>query len=409
MADNDTKPEEDVKPEETAKPEVVVEPEKDVPFWHLWKNKEEKDNFFRRLRPILRDAIILSLIITIIFLVLRYPGLFMDLIERHPLWFALVLFMVIMLLLSLLFWVFRKPLPPSDEVNAMKAPNEKSEYNVALPVDKTPDEIYAWVSAKAQDQITWYHDSRQPKRTGSRLLRGLAIVFGAIGALAPVIAAIFNEHNSDIIGWGYVFLAVAGACIAGDRLFGLSSGWIRYILTQFKLEMLLLEFQYDWVIKKVPNQSNEERIGLIRDFHKNVKNLVNDETNAWAAEFQTNLAELEKTLKTSTETQKTDYELRRNAENQQQQANQIAQRRGSVKIVVSNPKDFDEIDVYLDEAVTDKRLVKVSEALLKQVEPGAHELMLVGKKGNESEKAQQVIDVPPDGQVIVNFDIPPIP
>jgi hypothetical protein len=47
--------------------------------------------------------------------------------------------------------------------------------------------------------------------------------------------------------WGYVVFAIAAGFVVGDKLFGFSTGWIRFIKTQLTLESALTELRYDWL------------------------------------------------------------------------------------------------------------------------------------------------------------------
>jgi hypothetical protein len=42
---------------------------------------------------------------------------------------------------------------------------------------------------------------------------------------------------------GYVMLALAAACVGFDHFFGLSTGWMRFMVTEMSLQQVLAEFQ----------------------------------------------------------------------------------------------------------------------------------------------------------------------
>jgi len=135
----------------------------------------------------------------------------------------------------------------------------------------------------------------------------------AVGALCPLIDAtrIFFDYANPpgrfVLGqWGYVFLAAAAAVIGFDFYFGHSSGWMRFITTQISIERALKEFQYDWVILEVRQTSNSTYSRTLvflqraKDFTLQIEDMVKQETDSWVLEFQANIAQLEKVLKTET-------------------------------------------------------------------------------------------------------------
>lgn len=101
--------------------------------------------------------------------------------------------------------------------------------------------------------------------------------------------------------YGYVLLALAGALVIGDRVFGLSSRWMRYMVTAVVLQRRLAQFEIDWAdwwLKLGGQQPNPEQqaqaIVLLRDFRLAVVTEVEAETRVWVAEFESGLAQLER-------------------------------------------------------------------------------------------------------------------
>jgi len=113
---------------------------------------------------------------------------------------------------------------------------------------------------------------------------------------------------------------------------------------------------------------------------------VKQETDSWVAEFQSNLAELEKGLKSSVESQKA----------------------GRIKVSVANATDFEAVSVLLNDN-TVKELAGASEALIDSVPPRAYEVRAVGTKDNRSYNACKVVDVLPDRVAAVELVLPPVP
>jgi hypothetical protein len=154
--------------------------------------------------------------------------------------------------------------------------------------------LFRHAEARAIDAIRWYLEDRKPKKRASRMLRALAIIFAALGTLIPVAAIATNR--SDISDWGYVFLGVAAALIGFDRIFGLSTAWMRDMRTAQSLQERLELLQYTWALESVPRGTETDpssRLLLLREFAVDVSRLIRDETAEWAVEFVTNLSRLE--------------------------------------------------------------------------------------------------------------------
>ncbi len=255
--------------------------------------------------------------------------------------------------------------------------------------------VYLWAVQNTEAQIGWYKRNTGSKRRGSQIIRAGAIFFAALGALCPLLdaagfmpalATLFGKSwsgNHALAQWGYVFFAVAAAIVGFDRYFGLSTCWMRFIVTQMALEKTLKEFQYDWLILQA--QQAEHTVTLLqkaRDFTSQTESLVKQETDAWVLEFQNNLAQLEKVLKAEAEQRKS----------------------GSIKITVTNAADFERVSIRLNDTPR-KELVGTTEGLLEAVPPGQHEVTVIGKKGTKEYKAARVVDVQPNTATAVELTI----
>ena len=136
-----------------------------------------------------------------------------------------------------------------------------------------------------------------------------AVFAGTVGALLPLVQAAAGSLLTNADGtksqwgnlgpWGYVALAVAGALVAGDRLFGVSSSWIRFRRAETQLNKLLVAFRSDWAIEMSRlggvSPGAEKRSSLLeiqKNFVVAVEEIVERETETWIMEFKTSLAEL---------------------------------------------------------------------------------------------------------------------
>jgi hypothetical protein len=254
--------------------------------------------------------------------------------------------------------------------------------------DESLNKIYNWAVRIAANNIEWYARKKRPRRLGSLFLRAFSIVFAGIGALCPLVDAATGSFGGkfQLAQWGYVFLALAASIAGFDYYFGQSSGWMRFVVTELSIERALKEFQYDWVILKVQQDKNQANTPIFlqraKDFTLQIENIIKQETDTWVAEFQTNITQLEKILKTETEARKT----------------------GSIKIAVKNCTDFDKISIRLNDNLV-KELNGVSEGIINTVAPGRYEVTVIGKKDEKEIKANKVVEVQPGAIASVDFTL----
>jgi hypothetical protein len=155
---------------------------------------------------------------------------------------------------------------------------------------------------------TWYWHSIRRKRLVSTSARLAAFILGAFGVTAPLMAALGSESSERLL-WSQLAvaaLALAGLAQLADRVFGWSSGWLRYISTVTSMEDLTRQFELDWAghfIKDGRCQSTEVRplFDIAQRFELEIAALQKRETDAWVAEFNTGLSALSDMVKTAHE------------------------------------------------------------------------------------------------------------
>lgn len=250
--------------------------------------------------------------------------------------------------------------------------------------NKDPDEslaqAYDWAVKNAQDKIAWYAKRRHPKKLGSQWLRTFSIILAAVGALFPLVDAATQSGRVIQGQWGYVCIALAAALVGYDRFFGLSSGWMRYMVTELSLQRSLREFQYEWNIlsaqqaqQQPPQRNTVALLQRLKEFSLQVEALVRQETDAWVTEFQANISELEKML----------------------QAEVKAGAPGNLKVTVPNARDFDHVTISLNGTQV-KELAGVTEGVLDSVPRGFQEVIVIGQKqGTTERRDSRVVEVQP--------------
>ncbi|MEY9849427.1 SLATT domain-containing protein [Streptacidiphilus sp. MAP5-3] len=162
------------------------------------------------------------------------------------------------------------------------------------------EELYRWSEERAVEAIDWYHRDRRWKRGGARLLRGLAALLAVGGAVLPMVALTGVWRAGQ--DWGYVLLLLAGCSLLADRVFGLTSGWMRDVSTAHALQRRLEAFQFDWASECVrevlgptegtASEAAERCLGVLRRFCEDVSDMVRSETSEWMLEFRASMTQL---------------------------------------------------------------------------------------------------------------------
>lgn len=179
--------------------------------------------------------------------------------------------------------------------------------------EKTPEEIieavYLHIEATSRQMCTWYWTSIRTKRWTSLPARALAFLLLALGTTLPLLAALQEKPEQKLL---LTQLAVASLVLAGlsqlaDRIFGWSSGWMRYVATVTTMENLTRAFQMEWgkylVAKSEPLTVADAKslFDLARGLERELTRLQAEETNNWVAGFNTSIALLDTMIKTQRE------------------------------------------------------------------------------------------------------------
>ncbi|MFC3573735.1 SLATT domain-containing protein [Streptomyces yaanensis] len=156
------------------------------------------------------------------------------------------------------------------------------------------DELYRWVERRALETAAWYLADRVWKRRTARALRVGAVVGVVCGAALPLLD--LTGATGGITPWAYLSLLLAVACVAGDRFFGVTSGWIRDVATAQAVQRRLQALQFDWATESVrevlgptegtAGEAAERCLSVLRRFSEDVTELVRAETADWMVEFR---------------------------------------------------------------------------------------------------------------------------
>jgi hypothetical protein len=241
-------------------------------------------------------------------------------------------------------------------------------------------EVYAATVAQGQSAIDWYRTNIRGMRLGSRIVRLCSISLASFGALVPLLANAFRRQDQTYLfdpQWGYFAFALAVVVLGIDKFYGFSTGWARYIKTQLALERGLSDLHYDWAAL-LPNLDNQpltpERLQpmlqKLKDYSDFVHTQIQQETEAWLLEFQTNLSDLMTTVKAQQDTTKP----------------------GSVQVTIANAAQFDGgVTVNLDQGT--ELPVQGGQCFFPSVSPGPHAVFVKGIKGGKNFPASDVVKV----------------
>ncbi|MFH8616800.1 SLATT domain-containing protein [Streptomyces sp. NPDC017979] len=160
------------------------------------------------------------------------------------------------------------------------------------PADRL-DELFRWVETAALRTVDWYLADRVWKRRTGRVLR-IGTALGTIaGAALPLLDV--TGLVDGAAGWGYVSLLLGAACLACDRYFGVTAGWMRNMATAQAVQRRLQTLQFDWASESVrevlgpaegtASEAAERCLGVLRKFSEDVQELVRAETADWMRSF----------------------------------------------------------------------------------------------------------------------------
>ena len=190
------------------------------------------------------------------------------------------------------------------------APKDIDQPRLGQP-DWSPDQraaslatVFNHATSVCLSAEAWYAAKRPSKRAWGRALRVAAILLGFVAAVLPVISEITSANGKAVVppGWAAVALAAAAACVAFDRFFGFSTGWMRFITAAQALERQREEFEYAWneVLVTVGSPITDEEVaallGLAHATVVAVQSIIETETSGWLTDFRGALTDSERHL-----------------------------------------------------------------------------------------------------------------
>src|SRR6185436_16692847 len=162
-----------------------------------------------------------------------------------------------------------------------------------------------------------------------------------------------------------------------DRVFGWSSGWLRYISTVTAMENLTRQFQLEWAVfvvnleKPVTNAEIRPLFEIAQRFQHQLGDLQANETDGWIAEFNTGRAALGEFIKASREAADKSAAEARSA---LQALNQVSTL-GSIELTVTTSRQpLPSVQVALDGGHAE--VCKGLTWARVKVDPGHHQILI---------------------------------
>lgn len=254
-----------------------------------------------------------------------------------------------------------------------------NDYKDASPEDAVKA-IYAYICGMAADIIGWYWSAIKNKKKAALMVRGFAFAMLIIGAIAQIYASSLDDPKFRLhyTQGSLALFAVGALLIQGDRSFGWTSGWTRYIMTAMSMEILFSEFKLKWAkyqMSRAATLTNED-VTTLFDLASTLEGQLlkarGEETAAWATEFHAGLQLLESAIKNQRETtEKKLDELRATVEKQDDDSRN-AQKPGAIEVSLKFKDGPKRVRIALDKG-TPEEVLSTSWTTL-SVTPGHHQL-----------------------------------
>lgn len=252
---------------------------------------------------------------------------------------------------------------------------------------------------------SWYWTSIRTKRWTSLWIRAIAFLLLAAGTSLPIFAAIQDLPKEKLLftQWAVALLAISGLMLVADRVFGWSSGWMRYITTVTTMENLTRAFELEWakyiLSKSAPLDAADVKslFELTRGLEQELTKLQAEETTKWVAEFNSGISLLESLIKSQREETDKKLEAIRTSLTTQEtaaKADERAKSPGAVEVTLVHKSEPKMIKIALD---SDTQVDFTGQVWSKlNVTPGQH-VLSIQTLSEPPQKIEKVVEVQPSG------------
>jgi hypothetical protein len=188
-------------------------------------------------------------------------------------------------------------------------------------------------------------------------------------------------------------LAIAGLLQAGDRIFGWSSGWLRYMTTVTAMETTTRKFEIDWahfmICKTEAVGENDKRplFELAKRLEDDIAKLRIDETDRWVSEFNSSLALLNDLIKSQRESAERTAEAARSAGAEREKRQEL----GGIELAITHAAQPAAVRIRLDNS--DEVTFSGTSWSRLEVSPGLHTVQVTSTTP-PAQTIQKVVNVP---------------
>jgi hypothetical protein len=258
--------------------------------------------------------------------------------------------------------------------------------------------------ARADKLARYYDDRKGGKRRWAQGLRISALVFGTLAGLLPLVLPVLSvfvfpdldKKIKDLLSISAICAGLSAAFIAFDKLFGMSTAWMRFVTALLDLRARRDAFLIAWTQEclRAGEQPTAGQLAASLDvaaaFLASLHGVVRTETQSWMVEFRNSLADLEKSVEAS-----------------------------RAAAAVTAPADRGAIEVrVLDVASLDGHAwtmqvasqapvdyVGATSAAITHIEPGAVRIAVRGKMSGKPASTERVVIVEPSKVAVVEVSL----
>ncbi len=281
------------------------------------------------------------------------------------------------------------------------------------PVDDALQSIYERASGTSRTVCAWYWDSIKTKRKTSLGVRLITFALVIFGTVLPILAGLMGdtEVRLQFTQCGVAALALGGLLQVADRVFGWSSGWLRYITTVTAMENLTRKFELDWagyILNRAGalNESDARQLfDLAKRFEDSIVKLQIDETDKWVTEFNSGIALLGDLIKSQRESGEKAIEAARAAVAAQQSAvgaSEKVKQNGALELTLVHPAEVRPVNVAIDDEPQKEFTGTVWSCL--NLSPGQHTISVV-TSGAVPQTIKKVVEIPSGGVASVEVKL----
>lgn len=281
-----------------------------------------------------------------------------------------------------------------------------NEY-IGKSIDQALPSIHTKACALSELFTKWYWRSIGGKRRMSLGTRALTFFLLVAGTLMPILTGLHEyevEQQLLFTQLAICSLALAGLIQVADKVFGWSSGWLRYIATVTAMENQTRKFEIDWagyILSKngiISDADIKPLFDIAVLFQDSMVKLLNDETEKWAAEFNTGTALLADLIKSQRESSEKAVEAA-NASIITQRAKENLT--GALEISIVHKANPVPVTIAIDNHNPESFLGTAWSCI--NVAPGQHTITI---ESNDTSKIKKVAEVPAGGIARLEIKLP---